>query len=334
MKKTLIALAVLAASGASFAQVAITGSVAFGYEADHNGTNKSDASGLGNDTSYLQFTATEDIGGGLKATAIMAIDGLTRGGASGGDSSIALAGGFGTLTLSATKGADYLSGGLAKVGGNGFDGKVFSARSLADGISYAVPVGPVTVSLSHSESGNAVGLGGGSAGNVQTYTTTNANGVPSTSEYQRTNRIAAKYTAGALVVDGGYAVYDQQGTAGGNDKSQVRAAVTYDLGVAKIGGGLVSNTKVVGTRNDYLVSVSAPFGALTLGADYASRTTNDYAASTTGLVTNGTTTGYGLSADYALSKRTAVGVYYTNWKGNLNDTENSSYTAVLLSHSF
>lgn len=330
MKKTLVALAVLAASGASFAQVTITGNLTMGYEVDHFGTSKSEQSGFGVDTAEIYFNASEDLGGGLKATAKLGFDGVTRGGANGGDSVLGLSGGFGALTLATTKGADYLSGGVAKVGGNSMDGKVFSVRLPADSIAYAYAFGPVTVSLSHVEPLNKLGLGNGAAGADGTYAYTNFDGVTATAENQRTNRIAAKYAAGKLVVDGGYAVYDQQGITSTNDKSQIRLSASYDLGAVAIGGGMVQNTKNSGTRTDALLSISAPLGALTLGADYATRTTNGYANS----ANDGTITGYGLSADYALSKRTNVGVYYTNFKQSLTATENSSYTAVLVSHSF
>lgn len=331
MKKTLVALAVLAASGASFAQVTITGNLTMGYEADHFGVAKADQSGFGVDTAEIYFNASEDLGGGLKATAKLGFDGVSRGGANGGDAVLGLSGGFGALTLANSKGVDYLSGGVAKVGGNGMDGKVFTARTITDSIAYAYAFGPVTVSLTHAEPLNTVGLGSGAAGADGTFSYSNFEGTTGlTAEKQRTNRLSAKYAAGKLVVDGGYAVFDQQGTAVNNDKSQVRVSASYDLDVAKLGGGMVQNTRNGGTRTDALVSAAFPIGALTLGADYATRTTNGFAVD----ANNGTITGYGLSADYALSKRTNVGVYYTNFKQSLAATENSSYTAVLVSHSF
>lgn len=336
MKKTLVALAALAATGA-FAQVSITGSLIMGYEMDHFGTTKTDRSGLGVDTSEINFAATEDLGGGLKATAKMQLASADRGGAAGGDASLALASSVATLTLATTKGADYLSGGVAKVGGTGMDGKVFSQRVVSDSATVAIPLGAVTVSLAHAEPANTLGLGGGAAGASCTYAYGNfdsAGATPSTAECQRTNRISVKYAAGALVVDGGYAAYDQQGTTTTNDKSDVRASVSYDLGSVKLGGGLNVRTKNQGTRTDALVSVAMPLGALTLGADWASRKTDDYADPLSTGTKNGTVTGYGLSVDYALSKRTGLGFYYTNFKQSLAATENSSYTAVLLSHSF
>jgi len=348
MKKTLIALAVLAASGASFAQVTITGTFATGYQADHFGTGSAaipiaDRSGLGVDTAEIYFNVSEDLGGGTKATAKLGFDGVTRASANGGDAVLALSGAFGTLTLSTTKGTDYLSAGVAKVGGTGMDGKVFSARTTADSIAYAYAFGPVTVSLAHSEPGNTLGLGNGAAGAPGQYTTQSfdqASGLTnSAATNQRTTRLAAKYVAGMLVVDGGYATYDNStgspvaNLVGGdlsNDKSQMRLAASYHFGVAKLGAGWVENARIGGTRTDTLISAALPLGALTLGADYATRTTSSFAAA----ASNGTISGYGLSAGYALSKRTALSLSYTLFKQSLTALENSSSTAVLLAHSF
>jgi len=348
MKKSLIALAVLAASGASFAQVTITGNVIIGFEADHFGggtqsyaaaTNTNtvtnalptDQSGLGGDTVELYFNVSEDLGGGMKATAKLGLDTVARAGVVGGDTVLSLSGGFGTLTAAAVKGADYLSGGVAKVGGTGMDGKVFSARTSAESLTYSYPFGAFTVSGAYIEPANTLGLAAGTSGTPGTYSTTAFNGKGTQSEQQRAVRLSGNYKAGALVVDGGYATYDQQGTTVvANEVSDLRVAASYDLGVAQLGGGLNIRKRVGGTRTDYLVSAAVPVGALTLGADFASRQTADFTA----VNSNGTITGYGLNVEYNLSKRTKAGVYYTNFKQAILDTENSSYTAVLLSHSF
>lgn len=303
MKKTLIALAVLAASGASFAQVTITGSYAAGYEATSSSA-KGDASGLGVDTSYVAFSASEDLGGGMKASALMALDGFTRGTATGGDSNLTLSGGFGSLSLDNGKGSDYLSGDYV-----GMDEKVFSAKTVSDSVTYKTPsFSGFTVGLTHAESdaAGAVGLGVGAAG---TYTG------------QRANTISLSYSAGPLSANVGLRSYDQQG-----DKSLVRAKASYDLGVAKIGGGVVQKNLAVGTRTDALIGAIVPFGNLTLVADFANRKLADTAA-------DSTVTGYGLSAAYALSKRTGVSVTYANWEV-AGAAARSTKTSFLVAHSF
>ncbi|MFZ4540096.1 porin, partial [Propionivibrio sp.] len=70
MKKTLVALAVLAASGASMAQVTMTGTFNFGViaitagKASATGTTVS-SSGLGVHTSEVYLNVKEDLGGGM-----------------------------------------------------------------------------------------------------------------------------------------------------------------------------------------------------------------------------------------------------------------------------
>lgn len=303
MKKTLIALAVLAASGASFAQVTITGSYAYGYESTTSAA-AGDKSGLGIDTTYVAFAASEDLGGGLKASALMALDGFGRGTATGGDSNLTLSGGFGSLSLDNGKGSEYLSGDYV-----GMDEKVFSAKTVSDSVTYKTPsFSGFTVSLTHAESDatGAVGLGAGAAG---TYTG------------QRANTIGLSYAAGPLSVNVGVRSYDQQG-----DKSLARAKASYDFGVAKLGGGVVQKNLSVGTRTDSLIGVIVPFGNLTFVADAASRKID-------GTTADSTVNGYGLSAAYALSKRTGVSLTYSNWEVAAAASR-SSKTSLLLAHSF
>ena len=63
MKKTLVALAALAATGA-YAQATITGSINVGYKNSAAGVGS--VGGLKGDRNHLTFTASEDIGNGMK----------------------------------------------------------------------------------------------------------------------------------------------------------------------------------------------------------------------------------------------------------------------------
>jgi predicted porin len=77
MKKSLIALAVLTVSGASFAQssVQLDGVVDAGYQAiDYKGNKINGIAGNGSSTSQLNIRGTEDLGGGLKANFRMETD--------------------------------------------------------------------------------------------------------------------------------------------------------------------------------------------------------------------------------------------------------------------
>jgi len=326
MKKTLVALAVLAASSASFAQVAVTGTYAYGYKSTTNvGGAKVDNSGLGIDTSYVQFTATEDLGGGLKAVANMSIDGLNRGGIAGGDSQISVEGGFGKFRVYLERGPDVMSDYVKAA--VGMDGKVFSLITASDGIAYLTPelFPGFKIQIQHIESAptqpgelvpNPLGLGVGAAGDAVA---------------QRRNDIRFQYASGPLATAINFLSYDQQGNATANPNNTTTATrgyVRYDFGVARVGAALYQLNYQVGKRTDSIVAVNAPMGSFDLGAEWAQRKVEDrFTASS-----NGTTAGYALSAKYNLSKRTAVVGTYSRW--DVLNKETVGETAVLLSHSF
>ena len=340
MKKTFVALAVLAASGASFAQVAITGTYAFGYRADTSKTGGA-SSGLGVDTSTLNFTATEDLGGGTKVTAVMGFDGLYRGTTNAGDSYVTVAGNFGTVKMSVARGADYLSGGTAGVAGFGLDGLLFSALWAGDAIAYTSPsFSGFNVSLTHEEitpniesTVQGVGIGYGDAGAYP-------------GNYQRRNGIGFKYTGGPLVVDGAYQAYDQQGvapaadntatgTASPNFVSRTRLSGAYDFGVAKLGAGIDSRQLTSGSRVDTLIGAYVPFGAASVGVEFGTR---KYDGTGQGRL-EGTRNGSAIVANYALSKRTSVQGFYVKYDNvtlnAVNSTKQSAdRTEVQLIHSF
>ena len=327
MKKTLIALAVLAASGASFAQVTVTGAVAMGYMQTTLGSAAGgvDASGFGVDTAELNFKANEDLGGGSKVSGLIQFDTVARSGVTGGDVSLAYAtANAGTLTLASTKGVDYLTGGIAAVGNKGLDGALYGARTFGDSASYSFPLtSSLKLGFSHSEAakaGNVAGLGAGAAGSNAT-------------NEQRRNLIDVTYAAGALVANLGAGAYDSVGTVAAdatNFKSIIRGAASYDLGAVKLGAGFDSRTYNVGTRMDATVGVMVPMGALSVGALFASRSFND----TLDVKKDGTRTGYTLRAAYSMSKLTSVLFDYQNYKKEFADTANSSMAEIYLVKAF
>ena len=141
MKKTLVALAVLAASGASFAQATITGTYAFGF-ASQTGGGAAAQSGLGTDTSDVNFAASEDLGGGMSASAKMGISGAARGSAVTGNTATV---GIKSSSFGVTLGTIESTNGLLAIGssgasGFGLDGKVISGSSNIDILSLSFPV--------------------------------------------------------------------------------------------------------------------------------------------------------------------------------------------------
>ncbi|WP_294769096.1 porin [uncultured Rhodoferax sp.] len=313
MKKTLIALAVLAASGASFAQVSITGEYAYGWNTSNSSAGV-EKSGLGVDTSFVKFAASEDLGGGLKASAEMSLDGFTRGAANGGDNSLTLEGGFGKIKMANDKGADYLSsviGGIA-----GFDGKVYGGRTVNDSVAYTSPAfGGFTFGLSHTENTSAQGLGVGAASNND----------------QRSNSFTLSYAAGPLAVTGALTSWDNQDTdlnKPDNSKTRARVKGSYDFGAFKLGAGVVQVNRNKGTTTDSILAVTAPFGALTVGFDLANSKRDGSGTAANDVSKNG----YGLKAVYSLSKRTSLIGAYTNW--DEAGVQRANLTELLVSHTF
>jgi hypothetical protein len=301
MKKTLIALAVLAASGASFAQVSITGNATYGYQviSAPGSTN----GGFGIDGSSVTFASTEDLGGGNTVKASLVLDKTNRSGTGGGDFGLNIAGAWGAIDMSLAEGSDYLSGAFV-----GLDGKVFGSLGPAtDGVSYKTPaiIPGLTFSLSHSEAENA--FGAGAAGNV--------------ANTQRNNTVTAAYAAGPLSVNVGFRSYDNQDVG---NKTRVRGKASYDFGMFALGAGFVETQKQTGTETLTNVGVSAPFGAFSLAADYGWNKN----------VAGSTRSGYGIVGTYNLSKRTSVATKYYNYLAALGDSSNTTRTDVVLSHNF
>lgn len=326
MKKTLVALAVLAASGASFAQTfTITGD--FTYAFDASTKNGKDNAGFGIDSSELYIAASEKFGADT-LTVTMGLNGLDRSsesgsgpasvgygaGVYGGDASISYASSAYKLTAATTRGSDYLSGGISGVAGLRLDNKLFNARTSNDYVEVSFPVGPLTIGLNAKEAAAGIGEGAGYAGE--------ASGTG-----QRTVSAAATYVAGPLVANLNYVTYDSKGSGAGSDNI-ARAAASYDLGVAKLGAGYMQITTIGGTAiKDSLIGVSIPVGALTLRGQLANRNSDS------AIVGVGSTSSSAVGVSYALSKRTTLIANYKRWDVLTQASANTN-TWVAIDHGF
>jgi len=338
MKKTLIALATLAAvSGTAFAQssVSLTGGIAYGYQSTTTtadavastaasetaayvpgvaAKNNAKASGFGMDTAAIKLTVTEDLGGGLKATGVITAAGMARGNAvTGEDMSLTVAGGFGSVLVGQIEIGSGIRG-LAQAGApvNNMEGEVLAAASAGtDIVKYSAPaINGITFSGSLTENkGIATGLEAGA-----------------------TNVGASAYTVGAAYANGPLNVsidttnWNSEAATGKAD-SRYRLSANYNLGVATVGAGMENQKLVGGATNKYsMIGVSAPFGAVTVGAAFVK---NDTSA------TAGTKTGSTFGASYALSKRTSLNAHYATWEAaEANGAAKNKKTTLLLAHSF
>jgi len=319
MKKTLVALAAVAVTGGAFAQATMTGAIAFGYSSSTDETGVQ-ASGMGMDDAEINFAIAEDIQGVGKLSAGLGFgSGGNSDAATGNDATIRLTTASGTsITMGTTKGSNYLSQGLASAGTAyqwNLSGKLFGSRSINDSISIKVPVmAGTSVSLAHSEDKNS------SAADYWTGT-----GAAGSGTDQRYNTMSLDYAAGALAVNVGFRTYDNTTANSETSKNtRNRASASYDLGVAKIGGGYESTSYMYGnTATDSLFGVNVPLSsALNIGAQFGQ-------TSTSGGTTNVTQTGNLLVANYNLSKRTYLVANYYSYSVSGGDQNATGYGLFL-----
>lgn len=313
MKKTLIALAALAATGA-FAQSTVTmsGVVGFGQQQVRGTT------GFTNTDASFTLAASEDLGGGLRASASVSFDPATNGfGATSGNDntlmvrnkSIALSGGFGSFSLINTRSGDLLTRGMVApsyLPDGMYDSSGVIARAAVDVVQYTLPaMSGFAPFVQYVESGINGGLGDGN-----------------TIKGNRTYVLGGNYAAGPLTAGVAYKMAENKSTlvAAGvttpaftSHKNNLEAFVTYNLGVAMVGVGF-DQGRYAGDKAATSFGVSVPMGALTLGANFASRqvgaTPANDAATPVAAVASKKQSVTELVAKYDLSKRTSLNFSY------------------------
>jgi len=316
MKKTLVALAAVAAAGGAFAQSVLTGEIAYGYLSSTSGAGAT-TSGGGMDTSMLKFAATEDLGSGNSISAYITTDGSAgrTGSMAMDDQQITLVMSGVSLVAGSTKPGDWLTGASGGATWYGLDGKVLSTRGKNEKVGISLPIMEgVTLSVTQYGPDSVTSEGTGNGGSTaQSNTTYNL-----------------KYAAGALTVQAGYKGYTNNYGTDSYTNNLSRVGGSYDLGVAKIGAAWDStNFGGTGTRSRAMVSASAPVGPMNLNMEWATTSTT---SST--LTTAGTRSGYVLGAQYNLSKRTYAILNYINYLSAVTDAQNTSSTALTLVHDF
>jgi predicted porin len=129
------------------------------------------------------------------------------------------------------------------------------------------------------------------------------------------------YSANGLTASIDTTDWDKDSTGG---DSRYRVSAKYDMGAVAVGAGYEDiKMMTAGVHTKYTVmGVSAPMGALTVGAAVVSKQVTSAAK------VSGSTVG----VSYALSKRTSVTANTASWKtaGAAADTK----TTVLLNHNF
>jgi hypothetical protein len=360
------ALAALAATSA-FAQSTVTITGKFGAAFEQGLGTSATAKGKANITvsdGDVNFTAIEDLGAGLKAQAFMGIRGRGRENAAqvgivsstnkgsysldvGRDAHVTLMGDFGSIMAGSIEAAN----GIVVLGYGGtnstlttdlHDGVVLSGKSKLNIAQYTSPrMSGFAVSAARLDSIGTVG---------QTPAALTVVGASADAKEANlgnyANQLALSYVNGPLAATLDYTLFGGSTTIGTkNDRKRTRVSASYDFGVVRIGAGMEDNTgslaggafaanKGTFAGTQAVVGASVPFGALRVGVVYM---TNSESAV---FEANGAkATGYGISADYSLSKRTTVNFSYGESdrrdlaKGS-DYSKEGSQTRLRLMHSF
>jgi Gram-negative porin len=311
MKKSLVALAVLAAAGTSFAQVSITGKLGFSYQKNSAIAGGSANHGMAMSDGDLNFVATEDIGGGTKVTASSAFASRGRDNTfAARDASLTVSTSAVAVTLASVESCSPINNtagapvSLADGHDTGATSPLDNCANL-DMVRLAMPLGPVTLTAIYADS----------IGRLNTAGTAQAAG----SGDLTASTVGASYAAGPLAATLDFTVFAAntavQGVAGTywDGLTRTRLYGAYDLGVAKIGAGFQVNNHDKAAQST--VSVNVPFGAASVGLVHsmrASQGTSTY----TGLATGDSRTGTALGLGYSLSKMTNINASYSVYSNN------------------
>jgi len=325
MKKSLIALAVMAASGASFAQSTVTlygiADIWFGQTKSTGQPSQIVLESGGVSNSRWGLKGSEDLGGGLKANFLLetGFDLDTGAGGTAGFNRyayIGFSGGFGEVKLGKV-GTAYDD--ITSTANSAFDSDLKSVTNVwvsngidtpNNNIHYATPsFGGFSGAVSYSLGENKDTPLPGSAAN-------------STSFY-------VQYAGGPLLAVVGYQTDEPQG--GGASSDYTRLAATYDLGVAKLLAGYGKASMPLGAEStEWQIGADVPLSsALTLSGGYA-RSKDNAAAG------DDKRTGYGLAVAYSLSKRTTTYAGYHNDKTTpaVGASTTTKILAVGVKHTF
>ena len=322
MKKTLVAVAALAAS-AAFAQSSVTlygvADAYFGSEKGAAGVNQTVVNSGGLSESRLGVSVKEDLGAGLSAFAVIeGAVGLDNGaGGLGADrkSVVGLSGDFGAVSLGQQRTPlnDAIEGTIDAQGNSAFSavGTVLNAAQVpAQADATVAQYGVAYANSVRYDTPNFDGFSGAiQVGFDENKTAVNAAG--------RGVSLNLSYANGPVAATLAYQ-NDKDNTGAAADKTLALGG-SYDFGVAKLNLGYGRTDNVIGTNSGRLVSVgvTVPVDAFTFVAQFAQ-----------GKVSNqtGNARSFALEGRYALSKRTTAYAGYNNTKSNVATPATSQKT--------
>ena len=305
MKKSLLALAVLAASGAAFAQSSVTlyGRVDLGISKTTGGTvAMADGSAVGGGASRIGLRGTEDLGGGLKAGFLVetgvsadANTAVTQFG--NRNSYIDLTGSFGGIRLGRQLNPALFFAGTYSAFGTDY-GQASSSNILAiegarynNSIAYMGAFGPVSVMFhtAMKEGDTFAAAGVNNTGSAVADSKVGA-AVGAVGASKMPLSLGVNYNASGI---GAGLTLTKDGRAGSKLLTQIGGS--YDAKVVKVALAYEQDKNIAsGGNSAYLLSATAPVGAAKILFQYGKK---DRTADVTQTA---------LGATYSLSKRTGV----------------------------
>ena len=338
MKKTLLALAAVAASSAAFAQSSVTlyGVVDASLESVKGDDTVTRVSSDNLASSRFGLKGTEDLGNGLKANFVLESNMKMDTGANGGGSTrffdraawVGVAGGFGELRLGRQDTSiGLLAGNSSILGAQGYDDLKIAKTFSGDG--YRRTDNAITYILPKFVDGLS----------AQVQYSTQASGA------EDADKIGSHYGLNVQYAVGGFSAglgYLQAKKTDSVDDTGVLAYLGYDFGAVKVSGyleqdktdGMAEKRQLYGVRFDVPVGKDIKLQASVAQVKDQEMTANNEDDATI----------IALKGVYALSKRTSVYALFTNVKNDdqvkLNvgqsvaDGKTARGFAVGLSHKF
>lgn len=341
MKKSLITLAVLAASSAAMAQSSVTVYGRVDASVGNEKTTERNASGVvtnelsknqqfnGSDAgltgSRWGLLGTEDLGGGLKAVFKLENRFSVDTGASAdpyfsGDAYVGLSGNFGTVKFGRTYSVLDDVRALA-VSQNVFDSaftptsSVYRVKRDGTGTSSSNDYSSKSANMIRYESPVFNGFSFG----VNFAMDEKLTDADITKNGMRSTGLMLRYKQGPLEVALGHSKEDMYSTPASNvnDRKYTALSAAYDFGVVRVSGGYnrrsgdtqVANNATItdGKDSEYTLGVTMPMGAFAFSGGYASSTVKEAGA------TVAKASGFGLGMTYSLSKRTRLYAGYRDY---------------------
>jgi len=342
MKKHLIAIAALVATGATYAQVTLYGAMDTGYtqitttvitagaavDTRNHGINSSNLA-----PSFWGIKGSEDLGGGLRANFNLEADLNTDNGAApavtwGRTSTVGLSGSFGSINLGRSATPLYVLVDSNDVFGTSGASTVSlypDGVTATDAIFYSSPaLGGFGINLMYGNSETGTNLAPVAAKNTG---------------------LSVTYAAGALNVGFGWGLIEGTSGAGVSNRTDgTSLGGSYDFGPAKLFAAYTrarvqANTAVQTYTDDAETNVglSVPVGALTFMAGYGRNTRSQTTAGVELAGNTGTGSDLVLGLTYTLSKRTTAyvktGTYDKFDFGSANGNKVAA-TALGVRHTF